>query len=578
MTPETRLAQFLSTNEETQKIEVAVRGLSLEELEGLLKTGSVKTANGDMLQYFQDHPEKLKEKQERDAKKEKKAWSFPEDNAHHKLQKKSSSKTEDNESSASDIKAEMEKDEKLSPQDKLKKAEAMGRELAQKEKAAAGVVPFPKVPAGIKKVVGAAREYGAEAGKAVKENRGKVGLMTGALVTGKAGTKALEVQDEKHKKDMQALKKKHKEKNAALAFGAGKAMGALGNAAKAVGGAAKALPGAVKSAPGGIGAFLKKDLQATKQQFSAGMKGQARPALAKTPVPGIQHNAAPVAAPAAAKSGMGAGMKMGLMAGGVAAAAGAGMAGHAAMDKRQQQGVQKAASAEKVAVDFGKFKEPALKAAKTVGTKLHSGVKALGGKINSIHDPIIKGTAAGALIGGVGGVATGAILPDKDEAGKPQRGRTMMRRGIAGALSGAATGGITGAMQKSSSVKKLEAALEKNALGMAGIGSMAKNFVGSMKPVAEKAMGAVKPMAQQAMAAVKPMAQKALAHPMAQKAIGMAAKNPVATGAVAGGVMGGMAPGRDANGQQKSRLGGMARGAVGGAAISGLATGAQKLV
>lgn len=499
MTPETRLAQFLSTNEETQKIEVAVRGLSLEELEGLLKTGSAKLANGDMLQYFQDHPEKLKEKQERDAKKEKKAWSFPEDNAHHKLQKppltgcvvkKSSSKTEDNESSASDIKAEMEKDEKLSPQDKLKKAESMGRELAQKEK------------------------------------------------------------------------------SAALAFGAGKAIGALGNAAKAVGGAAKALPGAVKSAPGGIGAFLKKDLQATKQQFSAGMKGQARPALAKTPVPGIQHNAAPVAAPAAAKSGMGAGMKMGLMAGGVAAAAGAGMAGHAAMDKRQQQGVQKAASAEKVAVDFGKLKEPALKAVKTVGTKLHSGVKALGGKINSIHDPIIKGTAAGALIGGVGGVATGAILPDKDEAGKPQRSKTMMRRGIAGALSGAATGGITGAMQKSSSVKKLEAALEKNALGMAGIGSMAKNFVGSMKPVAQKAMAAAKPMAQQAMSAAKPLVQKGLAQ---------AAKTPVAAGAIGGAALG-AAGGFAAPQQGQSRMGSAFRGATtGGMAGAGLGMGAKAL-
>lgn len=32
-----------------------------------------KTANGDMLQYYQGHPKKLKEKQERDAKKEKKA-------------------------------------------------------------------------------------------------------------------------------------------------------------------------------------------------------------------------------------------------------------------------------------------------------------------------------------------------------------------------------------------------------------------------------------------------------------------------------------------------------------------------
>lgn len=34
-----------------------------------MKTASVKEANGDMLQYFQDHPEKLKEKQKRDAKK-----------------------------------------------------------------------------------------------------------------------------------------------------------------------------------------------------------------------------------------------------------------------------------------------------------------------------------------------------------------------------------------------------------------------------------------------------------------------------------------------------------------------------
>lgn len=33
----------------------------------------MKQANGDMLQYYQDHPEKLKEKQKRDAKKEKKA-------------------------------------------------------------------------------------------------------------------------------------------------------------------------------------------------------------------------------------------------------------------------------------------------------------------------------------------------------------------------------------------------------------------------------------------------------------------------------------------------------------------------
>lgn len=38
-----------------------------------MKTAGVKEANGDMLQYFQDHPEKLKEKKERDAKKEKKS-------------------------------------------------------------------------------------------------------------------------------------------------------------------------------------------------------------------------------------------------------------------------------------------------------------------------------------------------------------------------------------------------------------------------------------------------------------------------------------------------------------------------
>lgn len=36
-----------------------------------------KNANGDMIQYFTDHPEKLKEKQERDAKKKRKFITDP---------------------------------------------------------------------------------------------------------------------------------------------------------------------------------------------------------------------------------------------------------------------------------------------------------------------------------------------------------------------------------------------------------------------------------------------------------------------------------------------------------------------
>lgn len=590
MTPELKLAQFLSSDESKQKLASKMEDLSVDELEGVLKE-----ANGDMLQYFQDHPEKLKEKQERDAKKEKKAATVGQALAvgagasavsgaagyalgkhHGRKEKKSSSKTEDNESRETDAKNEIENEEKLSPQDKLKKADAFGRELAKKEKEAAE-----------------------KKDHTLRNTALAVGGLSAATIAGMKAAGSHPNKWEKLRRTQASAKgiatnllnkAKHAEaeKTAVIAFGAGKALGAIGGAAKAVGNAAKAVPKAVKGAPGaakGVGSFLKKDWQATKQQFSAGVKGQARPALAKTPLsPVVHHNAAPpapaAAAAAPAKKGLSSGAKAGLIAAGGATA---GMVGHAALDKRKEQ-QQKAASVEKIAViNFAKAGKTVGELAKKVGKGAHGAVSSAATHLGNIKDPIGRGAAIGAATGGVGGAVQGFLDPKENPVtGEKQRLRTAFRKGLAGAAAGAPTGALFGAMSKAASVQKLEAALEKRALGMAGIGSMAKNFVGSMKPVAEKAMGAVKPMAQKAMgaaqnfAAARPKLQQGLlsaggALHSAGQGIGANLATRAGVGAAAGGALGAakglVAPGRDAQGQQKSRLGAMARGAAGGAAL-----------
>lgn len=224
---------------------------------------------------------------------------------------------------------------------------------------------------------------------------------------------------------------------------------------------------------------------------------------------------------------------------------------------------------------YDRAKGPVGNAAKAVGGKAYEGVKALGHNIGKIQDPILKGTAIGAATGGAGGAVSGLLDPKEDPyTGEKQRMKSMVRRGLSGAAGGAATGALFGSIGKTSSVsvQKLASALEKRALGMAGIGSMAKNFVGSMKPVAEKAMAAVKPMAQNAMAKAAPMATKALGG----KSMGQVAGMGAAAGGALGAAKGLVAPGKNSQGQPNSRIGSMARGAVGGAALgAGAAAGAK---
>lgn len=265
---------------------------------------------------------------------------------------------------------------------------------------------------------------------------------------------------------------------------------------------------------------------------------------------------------------------------------------HPDFRKAYDEAKTKKSSVEKVAISFNQVNEaskipgrisrayeslkgPVGSAAKAVGSKAHGAVKALGNKVNRINDPIAKGTAVGALIGGSGGVVSGLLDPKEDPlTGEKQRLRSAFRRGVSGAAGGAVSGALMGSFGKTSSVQKLAAALEKQALGlnMGGIGSMAKNFVGQMKPVAQKAMGAVKPMAQNAMAKAAPMATKALGG----KSMGQAAGMGAAVGAGLGAAKGLVAPGTNAQGQQNSRLGAMARGAAGGAALGAGAGAAAK--
>jgi hypothetical protein len=341
----------------------------------------------------------------------------------------------------------------------------------------------------------------------------------------------------------------------------------------------------------------------------------------------------------------------------------------------------------RIARAYESLKGPVSSAARAVGSKLHGGVKSIGTGISKIQDPILKGTAIGAVTGGAGGAVSGLLDPKEDPiTGEKQRLRSAMRRGLSGAAGGAATGALFGsigktsaahpalthglaaagaglvggavghrmgkkkglksglqtgaaigsatgredfkkwlkdapegqtssidhpttkrpmvhfrknstkpggyefALPKSASVQKLAAAMEKQALlgtTMAGVGTMAKNFVAGMKPAAEKAMGAIKPMAQNLMAKAKPMAQGAMAKaaPMAVqhlggRTMGQVAGMGAAGGAALGAAKGLVAPGRDpATGQPKSRLGAMARGAAGGAMVGGaLGAGAKAAV
>lgn len=216
-------------------------------------------------------------------------------------------------------------------------------------------------------------------------------------------------------------------------------------------------------------------------------------------------------------------------------------------------------------------------AAKTVGGKAHSAIKALGSRVSNIKDPIIKNTAIGSIIGGTGGAVSGLLDPKEDPVtGEKQRLRSAFRRGVAGTASGALSGALLGSFGKTSSVQKLAAVMEKQALGMAGIGSMAKNFVAGMKPAAEKAMGAIKPMAQNMMAKAAPTAVKHLGG----RSMGQVAGMGAAGGAALGAAKGLVAPGRDpATGQPKSRLGAMAGGAVKGGLVGGaLGAGAKAAV
>ena len=60
------LKGVIGRDEQKSKLANEMKDLSVDELSTV-----IKEANGDMLQYFQDHPEKLKEKQKRDAAKSK---------------------------------------------------------------------------------------------------------------------------------------------------------------------------------------------------------------------------------------------------------------------------------------------------------------------------------------------------------------------------------------------------------------------------------------------------------------------------------------------------------------------------
>jgi len=454
MKPEMKLAWTLSEDEEITPL----RSMSVEELEGLLKQ----------------------------------AWSFPDDNAAQKLHKRSSSELETNEAASSLIKRDMEKNEKPSPQELLKKAEAWGREIARMEKQALAVTPE-------------GHAFDAERAKHRKEyftNRAAHLQEHNALghidsKTGKNPAKILRVlrfmfgegDPRGAARHYSYVEKKHRE---------GK------NAWNPMGGELTPLSEEKGAKPGFLGTYGK--IEKKKEATSFHQVNEA------SKIPGRVMRA------------------------------------------------------------YDRVKGPIGAAAKAVGSKAHGAVKAVGSGISKIQDPILRGTAIGAATGGAGGAVSGFLDPKEDPVtGEKQRMKTMMRRGLSGAAGGAATGALFGSIGKTSSVsvQKLAAAMEKRAAlgtGMAGIGSMAKNFVGQMKPIAQKAMGAAKPMMQNAMAKAAPMATKALGG----KTMGQAAGMGAAGGAALGAAKGLVAPGRDpATGQPKSRIGAMARGAAGGAMVGG---------
>lgn len=560
MTPEMKMAQVLSSNEEKQKLASEMREKSVEELEAMLKE-----ANGDMLQYYQDHPEKLKEKRERDAKKEKKS--------------------------------------SVSFREKIAMADAWGRDLARKEmekvaekdtdraKRYGHVGMALNAASGVAQGIAHAKANTPLAQLVSRKPLVGAGLAAGNLAAGYGMGRLVHRVVHGKTTGEELPKSASVEKVAVIAFGAGKVLGGISSAAKGAVSAVKNAPKAAKGAAKGVGDFLKKDIAATKQQFSAGLKGAPRPALAPTAIPGIHHNAPPPSVPVKKDFS---GLKKGLAIGAGGLALGAG--GHAALTHKKEPQQMKAASAEKVAVSFNQMNEGSKMlgrmsrlwdkhggTVKNVAGKVGKGAvdvaKNVGTRLTNIKDPVARGAAIGAATGGVGGAVQGFLDPKENPiTGEKQRLRSAFRKGLAGAAAGAPTGALFGAIGKTSSVKTLEKAAA-GLTGLGGIGSMAKNFVASAKPMvqgmASKAMPAIQNAAVQAKKMVQPL------KPFAQAATGLAAAQPTGQmmghmaggGALGGAVKGLVAPGKDAQGQQRSRLGGMARGAATGAAL-GLGTAA----
>ncbi len=198
----------------------------------------------------------------------------------------------------------------------------------------------------------------------------------------------------------------------------------------------------------------------------------------------------------------------------------------------------------------------------TVGEKARGAVGETAKRLSDIKDPIARGAAIGGITGGVSGGLQGFLDPKEDHStGKKMRLRTAFRKGLAGAAAGAPTGALFGAMQKSSSIQSLKNALEKNALGMSGIGSMARNFVSQAKPMAQRAMSAAAPAIQRGMGA------------LGSSSMGRAAGMGAAAGGAMGAAKGLIAPGKDAQGNTRSRIGGALKGGVVGAG-AGAALGA----
>lgn len=209
-------------------------------------------------------------------------------------------------------------------------------------------------------------------------------------------------------------------------------------------------------------------------------------------------------------------------------------------------------------VDLRAVGKKAKGVAENVGRKARDTVGGAASRLSNIKDPIARGAAIGAATGGVSGGVQGFLDPKENPAtGEKHRLRTAFRKGLAGAAAGAPTGALFGAMQKSSSVKKLEMVLEKTALGMAGIGSMARNFVASAKPVAQKAMTSMAPALQRGAKTIGGMS------------MGRAAGAGAMIGGAVGATKGLIAPGKDAQGNTKSRLGGALKSGLSGAGAGG---------